>query len=155
MARSRPRSSLSTRYTMSAARYVGVPPGVVVVVRAGHVMPGELEQARDGVAVGAVASRRDDDRSCRVRGDHLDLDALTRVRPAAAVPLVDLCERVEVEAVADTEVQEPRPRDFGRLDPVELDDLLRQLLPEAARRPPDLLRGTQSDVRSKLPVRLS
>ena len=59
--------------------------GVVVVVLALDVVAGELEQAGDAVAVGAVPRGRDGDRAGRVRGDHLDLDALALSRRAAAV----------------------------------------------------------------------
>ena len=50
--------------------------GVVVVVLALDVVPGELEQPRDRVAVGAVPRGGDDDRARRVRRDHLDLHPL-------------------------------------------------------------------------------
>ena len=53
--------------------------GVVVVVLALDPMPGELEQARDRVAVRSVPGRRDGDRASGVRGDELDLDLLGRV----------------------------------------------------------------------------
>ena len=62
-------------------------------------MAAELEQARDAVAVGAVARGRDDDRAGRVRRDHLDLHALGLLGPAAAVVVADLAERVEEERV--------------------------------------------------------
>ena len=55
---------------------------VVVVVLALDLVPRELEQARDRVAVGAVPCRRDGDRAGRVRRHHLDLDALLRRRPS-------------------------------------------------------------------------
>ncbi len=62
--------------------------GVVVVVLALDLVPGEREHASDGVAVRPVPRRRDGDRPGRVRGDHLDLDALRlcrRARPEGAV----------------------------------------------------------------------
>ena len=62
------------------AEPVHLRPGVVVVVLALDPVPGELEQPRDRVAVGAVPRRRDGDRARRVRGDELDLDALGRLR---------------------------------------------------------------------------
>ena len=50
--------------------------GVVVVVLALDRVARELEQPRDRVAVRGVPRRGDRDRPRRVRGDHLDLDAL-------------------------------------------------------------------------------
>ena len=58
--------------------------GVVVVVLALDRVAGEGEQPGHAVAVGAVAGRRDRHRAGRVRGDHLDLDALRRLGGAAA-----------------------------------------------------------------------
>ncbi len=53
--------------------------GVVVVVLALDLVPGELEETGDRVAVGAVPCRGDRDRAGRVGGDHLDLDSLAPV----------------------------------------------------------------------------
>ncbi len=76
--------------------------GVVVVVLARHLVPSEREQACDAVAIRAVAGGGDDDRAGRVRRHHLDLDSLPLRRPAAAVLVVDLGERVEEEPVRQT-----------------------------------------------------
>src|SRR5581483_11118203 len=71
--------------------------GIVVVVLALYLVPAELEEPRDRVAERAVARRGDDDRPGRVCRHHLDLDALSRIGPAAAVALVHLGERCEEE----------------------------------------------------------
>ena len=74
-------------------------------------------------------------------------------RPAAAVALADLGERVEEERVADPQVDEAGAGDLGRLDLVERRDLLRELLREVARRPADRLGRAHGDVRREVPVR--
>src|SRR5207302_740983 len=58
--------------------------GVVVVVLALDLVAGELQQAGDRVAVGSVPRRGHRDRAGRVRGDHLDLDALAGLGLACA-----------------------------------------------------------------------
>ena len=70
---------------------------VVVVVLALDVVPGELEQPRDGVAVRGVPRRADGERPRRVGGHELYLDALLdvgRARPVVVTRLEDLGERV-------------------------------------------------------------
>jgi hypothetical protein len=71
--------------------------GVVVVVLALDLVPRELEQPRDRVADGAVASRRDRNRPGRVGRDHLDLHLLALLRRAGAIVRAcgqDLAERL-------------------------------------------------------------
>ena len=113
-----------------------LPARVVVVVLALDVVPGELEQPGDGVAVGAVAGGGDDDRARRVRGDHLDLDVLAPFGLAAAVAASgpeDLRERLAVPVPAEPEVDEPRAGDLGALDLRQRRGPLRQFLRQLAR----------------------
>src|SRR5690349_2333828 len=67
--------------------------GVVVVVLPFDLVARKLEQACDRVAVRAVPGRRDGDGAGRVRGDHLHLDALPRLRAPAAESLARLEDR--------------------------------------------------------------
>ena len=95
---------------------------VVVVVLALHRVAGEVEQARDGVAVGAVAGGGDRDRPGGIRGDHLHLHALRLLGAARAVRVPggqDLAERRGEPLVAEEEVDEARPGDLGALDRLE------------------------------------
>ena len=73
--------------------------------------------------------------------------------PTAAVALVDLGERVEEERVREPQVEKARAGDVGGLDLVELDHLLRELLRELARGPPDRLGGAHRDVGREVAVR--
>ena len=113
--------------------------GVVVVVLALDLVPGEREQPRDRVAVGAVARRRDDDRPRRVGGDHLHLDPLALLAPGrrrTRAGREDLRQRVAVPGPLEPEVDESRPRDLGALDLRQRHGPFRQLLRQLARRPP-------------------
>ena len=128
---------------------------VVVVVLALDVVAGELEQARDRVAVRPVARRRDGDRAGRIRRDELDLDPLDRIGKAGT----ESPARTEYggeggaePGVVDGEVQKSRARDLDGRDPVELRDLLAQLLRDLARRPPPLPRKPERDVRRVVAV---
>jgi hypothetical protein len=92
---------------------------VVVVVLALDVMPGELEQASDRVAVRGVPRGADGQRPGRVRGHHLDLDALLdvrRSRPVARPGLEDLCERLPEPLRVEPEVDEAGAGHFRPLD---------------------------------------
>ncbi len=111
---------------------------VVVVVLALDLVAAELEQPRDRVAVGAVAAGRDGDRAGGVRGDHLHLDALARLSPAAAVALPASSmrpERAGEPPVAEEEVDEARAGDLGPLDVRQLRGDRGDLDRELARRP--------------------
>src|SRR5207245_10816220 len=65
------------------AKAIHLRAGVVVVILARHLVPAEVEQARDRVAVRAVARGRNRDGPRPVRRRQLDLHPLTRLRPAA------------------------------------------------------------------------
>ena len=134
------------------AKAVHLRAGVVVVVLARHVVAAERQQACNTVAVRTVSGRGDDDRAGRIRRDHLHLDPLGRVGPAASVPLPDLRQRREEERVGDAHVDEPRPRHLCGRDLVEGRDLLGVLLCELARRPADGLGRAQRDVRREIAV---
>ena len=109
--------------------------GVVVVVLALDGVAGEREQPGDAVAVGAVPGRGHGDRARRVRGHHLDLNALgRRLRsrrrtrsPAASMRRESLGE----PGVVEVEVDEPGTGDLGCADAVER----RRGRPRAPRRP--------------------
>src|SRR5439155_3456957 len=111
--------------------------GVVVVVLALDLVAGEGEQSRDGVAVGAVARRRDGDRPRRVRGHHLDLDPLLRLGPATAGALAGVEDRAQSTrepGVGEKGVDEAGARDFGSLDVGQRLSRLYELRGELARR---------------------
>ena len=127
--------------------------GVVVVVLALDRITAEGEKPCDAVAVGTVPGGGHDDRPRRVGRDQLDLDPRRAHRPAAAVVLPHLAERLDEESVSEAEVDEPRPGDLRRLDLVRTRDAGGELLRELARRPPHLLRRAQRDVRRKVAVR--
>ena len=94
--------------------------GVVVVVLALDLVPGQLEQSRDGVADRAVPGRGDGDRAGRVRRDHLDLDALPRLRPGgseARPRAEDLAQRLAVPLARQPQVDEARPGHLPRARP--------------------------------------
>ena len=126
---------------------------VVVVVLARDVVAAERQQPRDAVAVRAVARRGHDDRAGRVRRDHLDLNPLRARRPAPAVAVADLGERLEEERVRKPQVDEARPRHLGRGDLVELGEPARELLCELARRPAGRLRRAERDIGREVAVR--
>jgi hypothetical protein len=93
---------------------------VVVVVLAFDRVAGEREQPRDAVAVDAVAGSGDDDRTSRIGGDELHLDALGRSGRAAAVLLAGgeyLPERFTIDRRCDPEVDESPSRNLSPLDP--------------------------------------
>ncbi len=99
--------------------------GVVDVELALHLVPGRLQQADQGVAVGGVAAAADVQRPGRVGGDELDQDALGRVGRRRAEPLAgggEADHRPPVPLVGEEEVDEAGA---GDLDP--LDRLLAQL----------------------------
>ena len=122
------------------AEAVHLAAGVVVVVLALDRVTGEGEEPGDAVAVGAVACGRDRHRTGRIRGHHLDLDALRRLGGATA-ELVSCREhareRLGEPRVGELEVDEARPGDRGLRDSVDrgggADDLLRDLARRAAR----------------------
>ncbi len=94
--------------------------GVVVVVLALDLVPGERKQAGDAVAIGAVARRRDDDRAGGIGRDHFDLSPLRHRRRATAVAFSggeDLGERLTIDRRCDPQVDEPRPRNLSPIDP--------------------------------------
>jgi len=110
--------------------------GIVVVVLALDVVPGELQQARDRVPDRAVARRRDRDRAGRVRGDHLDLHLLRPPRRAAAEPgsgLEHLPQGLAEPGGCEPEVDEAGAGDLCALDLLQVERRGSQLLPELAR----------------------
>ena len=135
------------------AKAIHLPTAVVVVVLARHVVPGEREQACDGIAVRAVPGRGDRDRPGRVRGDHLDVHALRLLGRAAAVLVADLRECRRQEGIRDEQVEEARACNLGALDVRELSRALRELLRELARWTPPCGRKPQRDVRRVVAVR--
>ena len=114
------------------AEPVHLPAGVVVVVLARDVVAGELEQARDRVAVRAVARVRDRERTGRVRRDHLDLYPLARVGRAAAES--SPASRIAASASANQASVRKRLTKPGACDLRALD--LRQRLRRRRRAPP-------------------
>ena len=124
---------------------------VVVVVLPLDIVPGELEQARDGVAVHAVSRRGDGDLS----RSWLAEDELTWIRSGGS-PKPDPNERPAASTVAarpepcvvDREVQEAGARDVDAGDPVHLVDALCELRRDLPRRPATLagLRGAPTVV---------
>ena len=114
---SRPRAGLpAPRPLDRSAEEVHLAAGVVPVVLARHVVPGELEQPRDGVAVGRVPRGGNSERAGRVRGDHLHLDRARALRPAAAVAASISASELAEERVRDPQVQEARAGDLCALD---------------------------------------
>ena len=101
-------------------------------------MAGQLEQARDRVAVRAVASVGDVQRSGRIGRHHLDLHALRPLLARASVLLVpeDLAERRREPVVPEEEVDEAGPRDLGALYRVEPRRRFGDLGRDLAWRPP-------------------
>jgi hypothetical protein len=80
------RRLLSAAYRLDRfAEALHLLPGVVVVVLPLNLVPGELQETSNGVAVGAVSRRRDDDRAGRIGRDHLDLNSLLRIGESAPV----------------------------------------------------------------------
>src|SRR5260221_13301736 len=114
----------------------------------------EGEEPRDTVSVGPVSGRRYDDRPRRVRRHHLDLDSLRAHRPAAAVAVPDLAERLEKEPVGEAQVDEPRPGDLGRLDLVRARDAGGELVRKLTWRPSHLLCSPQREIRREVAVRV-
>ena len=91
--------------------------GVVPVVLALDLVPGELEQARDRVAVGGVPAPTRRSAAGRVRRDHLHLDPLGLLGRATTVPPVrDLLEHLADEGVRYPQVEEARAGDLRTLD---------------------------------------
>ena len=123
--------------------------GVVVVVLALDVVPRELEQPRDGVAVRAVPRGGDGDRPGRVRRDELDLDALRGLGGAGAEapPLLDdRRERASEPGVVHRDVQEPGACDVDGRDALERRHALRELRRHLARWPARAAREPKRDV---------
>ncbi len=110
--------------------------GVVVVVLALDVVPGEREEPCDRVTVGAVPRRRDRDRPGRVRRDHLDLDPLA-LRSRAGSERVSgtdhLANAVREPGVREPEIDEPWACRFGALGKALLDDASGDLVGDLAR----------------------
>ena len=118
-------------------------------------MAGEVEQPRDGVAIGAIASGGDRDRAGGIRRNHLHLHALPLLctaRPVRVPGGQDLAERRREPVVAQEEIDEARPRDLGAVDRLEprcrLGDLGRDLPRGLPSRPGEL----QRDVRRVVAV---
>ena len=134
------------------AEELDLPAGVVEVVLALDLMTGKGEQARNGVAVGAVPRRADRERPCRIRRDELDLNPLGLSRLPAAVVWPDLCERLAEPAGRQPEIDKARSGDVGTLDLVERPGLLHELGRKVPRRAPVLWRALQRDVRRVVAV---
>ena len=111
--------------------------GVVVVVLPLDGVAGELAEARDAVAVGAVPRRRDRDRARRVRRHQLDLDSLRPLGRAGAVAIAcleHLRERVLVPGGRDAEVEEAGTGDVDPFDEAAEVGPLGELRGDLARR---------------------
>ena len=103
---------------------------VVVVVLALDLVAGERQHACDGVAVGGVAGNGDRQRSRRVGGDHLDLDALGIERglgPEVAGRGEDPAQPVGEPCVGHAEIEESGARRLGGLDQLATESLGRQV----------------------------
>src|SRR5204862_2309330 len=91
----------------------------------------------------------------RVRGDHLDLHALTGIRKATAEVtsgLDDGRQRFAVPGVGEPEIHKPRSGDLCPLDGGEVGCLARDLLGKLARRSSALGREPQRGVRRVVAV---
>ena len=121
------------------AEAVHLAAGVVVVVLALDRVPGEREQPRDAVAVGAVARRRDGHRAGRVGRHHLDLHALGRRGGAAAevarLPRGRSRARPTNQPSSSSRLTKPGPATDARATPSSCRCGRRQLLGDLARRP--------------------
>src|SRR5439155_6496785 len=126
---------------------------VVEVVLLPDCVTGEAQQPCDRVAVGTVAGGADRDRTGRVGGDELDLDALMRLREPAPVFRVDLRERVDEPLAREPEVEESRPRHVRAVDRRQGGHTLREPLCELSRLELAGGRGSQGDVGRVVAVR--
>ena len=82
-------------------------------------VPGELERARERVAVGGVAGAAERERAGRVRAHELDQDALAgrrATRPVLVAGLDRAGERAMVPVVRHEQVEEPGAGDLDALD---------------------------------------
>ena len=135
------------------AKEIDLPTGVVEVVLAFHLVPGVIEDPRDGVAVRPVSGRPDRQRACRIGRNELDLDLLRRLRVAGSVIGPDFGKRAGQPLRRHPEVEESRTRDLGPLDFVELGRANCEVGGQVAWRALVLRRGPERDVRRVVAVR--
>ena len=156
---SRPRAAPRPRRARldGRAEPVHLRAGVVVVVLALDLVPGELEQPCDRVPVGGVAGRRDGDRAGRIGRDHLHLDPLAA---ESRTPRPNAAPRREDPRAAPrrtTRRRGSRLRNPGRPPRRRVDGRKRrgrgrELLGHLQRRPPRERREPQRDVRRVVAV---
>jgi hypothetical protein len=120
-------------------------------------VPGEREEARDGVTVGAVPRGSHCERPRRVRGDHLDLYALSRLGECVQASRASggsdhRADRAGEPFVAKEEVHEARAGDLGTLDDLEPGGRLCDLGRDLTRSAPLCSREAQRDVRGVVAV---